>query len=162
MLTTGSGCRGCLIEQVMTENRMNIMNTGSSTHLSGTAINLTVISPSLNAGTSWRTFPSVLSSDHYPIIVTSVGRANNREILGIYNYKKGSWKEYSGDSIWKDIQREGKQSPDQLVSEFYRKLQSAADTWIPKYKPKKFLYQTLVVERVPQGVENKRETISKI
>ena len=74
----------------MTENRINIMNTGSSTHLSGTAINLILISPSLNAGTSRRTFPSVLSSDHYPIVVTSVARANNQEILEIYNYKKGS------------------------------------------------------------------------
>ena len=100
----------------MTENRINIMNTGSSTHLSGTAIDLTLISPSLNAGTSWRTFPSVLSSDHYPIIVTSVGRANNREVSEIYNYKKGSWKEYSGDAIWKGLQMEGTQSPDQLVS----------------------------------------------
>ena len=67
----------------MTENRINIMNTGSGTHLSGTAIDLTLISPSLNAGTSWKTFPSILSSDHYPIIATSVGRANNREILEI-------------------------------------------------------------------------------
>ena len=111
---TRNDSRGCLIEQVMTENRINIMNTGSSTHLSGTAIDLTLVSPSLNAGTSWRTFPSVLGGDHYPIIVTSVGRANNREILQIYNYKKGSWKEYSGDAIWKDLQSEGKQSPDQL------------------------------------------------
>ena len=44
--------RGCLIEQVMTENRINIMNTGSSTHLSGTAIDLNLVSPSLSAGTS--------------------------------------------------------------------------------------------------------------
>ena len=129
--------RRCLIEQVMTENRINIINTGSSTHLSGTAIDLAMVSPSLNAGTSCKTFSSVLSSDHYPIIVTYVCLANSREILEKYNYKKGSWKEYSGDAIWKDQQREGKQSPDQLVSDFYRRLQSAADTWIPKYKPRK-------------------------
>ena len=65
-------------------------------------------------------------------------RANNREILEINNYKKGSWKEYSGDAICKDLQREGKQSPAQLLSDFYRRLLSAADTWIPKYKPRKF------------------------
>ena len=98
--------RRCVIEQVITESKINFMNTGSSTHLSVTAIDLTLISPSLNAGTSFRTFPSVLSSNHYPIIVTSVARANNREVSEIYNYKKGSWKQYSGDAIWKDLQRE--------------------------------------------------------
>ena len=143
MLTTGEWgnfhndrSRG-LIEQVMTENRI-IMNTGSSAHLFGTAIDLILISPSLNAGTSWRTFPSVLSSDHCPTIVTSVGRANNRGVSKIYNYKKISWKEYSRDAIWKDLQRERNLSPDQLLSDFCRRLQSAADTWVPTYKPKKF------------------------
>ena len=63
--------RGRILEAIFVEQGLNVMNSGSVTHTSGTAIDLTVVSPLLAVDMQWEVLPSPLSSDHFPILITT-------------------------------------------------------------------------------------------
>ena len=63
--------RGRILEAIFVEQGLNVMNSGLATHTSGTAIDLTVVSPLLAVDMQWEVLPSPLSSDHLPILITT-------------------------------------------------------------------------------------------
>ena len=77
--------RGKMLEAIFREKQLNVMNNGSATHTSGTAIDLTVVLPGLTADISYKVLPSPLSSDHYPTLLDiddgGEGRLDIRIIL---------------------------------------------------------------------------------
>ena len=84
--------RGKWIEEIAREMNFNILNDGTQTHISGTAVDLTVVSPELSPGMRGMAIPTVLNSDHFPLLMT-IKAANsdfdhNYEIL---NFKKCKW-----------------------------------------------------------------------
>ena len=115
--------RGKEVEDIVSRNSLNILNTGQPTHESGSAIDLTVVSPETTPDCKRDVYPSVLSSDHYPIIITIEMPANHQpQIVSNYNYKKADRNAYSSDMIWNgELQQRGRRV-EEMVDEMYRRL----------------------------------------
>ena len=58
------------MEHIINISNLNILNTGQPTHVSESAIDLTVTSAEIASDGIWEVYPSVLSGDHHSIIVT--------------------------------------------------------------------------------------------
>ena len=130
--------RGRVMEDILVNQELNCLNDGSPTHISGTAIDITVVSPTLALDMHWSALPSVLSSDHYPIVftITSANR-ETRDQPERYNFKKGNWKEYREDRYWKEVNPEP-QNAEHAVEQLYKQLYEMRNKWVPKYKQRKY------------------------
>ena len=72
---------GRILEAIFVEQGLNVMNSGLAARTSGTAIDLTVVSPLLAVDMQWEVLPSPLSSDHFPILITtSLGKSNQNNL----------------------------------------------------------------------------------
>ena len=80
------------MEHIINIRNLNIVNTEQPTHVSGSAIDLTVTSPEIASDCIWEVYPSVLSSDHHPIIVTIETPVIHQPTPeNSYSYKKVDW-----------------------------------------------------------------------
>ena len=68
--------RGRALANLTSTSNFNIMNNGQPTQKSGTASDLTVVSSELTADLEWQVTTSLLSSDHYPIIISVTTETN--------------------------------------------------------------------------------------
>lgn len=132
--------RGNLLQDFCLNNNLNIVNDGSTTHISGTAIDLTLVSPEITPDVDFGCLSSVLSSDHYPVKLTvTVHRRANQDESEALNFRKGDWKGYADDPAWHGIQDEDiPENPIAAVEELYSHLSEMAGKWIPKYKKRRF------------------------
>jgi ribonuclease HI len=132
--------RGRIIETWTTEEGINITNTGLPTHVSGTAIDLTLLSPTLSPGTTWTTHPSLLSSDHYPIVVTLRGRERTAGDPPVRrNFRGADWKQYQKDTTWRELPQDlAGYTNEEITYQMYMKFTTAGDNSIPKYKKVKY------------------------
>ena len=126
--------RGRVIEQCIDRQQLNMLNNGASTHISGTAIDVTITSPEVTPDCDWQVYESVLNSDHFAIILTIAKPPSQTEPGGNFNYKKANWQEYSLDKVWKELPGEEQGiTVDTLVEDFYNRLDTAAENHIPRY-----------------------------
>ena len=125
------------MEHIINISNLNILNTGQPTHVSGSAIDLTVTSLEIASACMWEVYPSVLSSDHHPIIVT-IERPVIHQLTpeSSYSYKKAD--SYKADEVWNSIPDYRMLRDEEMLSDFYDRLYAAADNNIPKYKPRKY------------------------
>ena len=98
-----SDARGRRIRKILADNHLNCLNDGTPTHESGSAIDLTICSPALTPLLEWTVLPSVLSSDHHPILTSITSNNNYPDTPERYNYKKANWDNYSADAAWSNI-----------------------------------------------------------
>ena len=107
--------RGRLLEETFTEKQLNILNDGSPTHESGTAIDLTAVSPTIAGDMIWEVLESPRSSDHHPILIyvntRSTNNAENCEER--FNHKKGNYKGIGSDPLWNELPEEVGDDPHQ-------------------------------------------------
>ena len=96
--------RGRFVEEIANEIGLICLNDGSGTHVSGTSIDLSLVSSAIAPEFSWEVLPTVLSSDHFHIVVTShccpqvtIPRPSS------YNYKKANWQQYARDAAWQNL-----------------------------------------------------------
>jgi len=129
--------RGEVIEQLLSTRNLNILNDGSPTHTSGTSIDLSLVSPVISTYASWSVYPSPLSSDHHPIIVTLDGDERG-QLPESYNMKRAKWSEYCNDEVWKNLEIPPNFDPNELVDVLYEKFQGACERNIPKFQKKRF------------------------
>ena len=134
--------KGNIVHEMITENNLNILNGRTPTHISGTGIDLTISSADITPDLTWCVIPSVLSSDHHPILVTVAGdREAELEDKTIYNYKKGKWKEYKQDPIWTQTLAEScekEYSAESMIDELYAILSDMLNKYVPKYKQRRY------------------------
>ena len=79
----------------------NIMNGDIPTHLSGTSIDKALVSPDLSPDITSMVGPSVLSSDHFLIVLLfDTPQTAADSCQEGWNYKKGKCCEYAGDDVW--------------------------------------------------------------
>lgn len=137
-LTTDS--RGRLVERVIGNMQLNILNDGSSTHDSGSAIDLSIASSDLSAEVEWVVLPSVLSSDHFPLRIDILGRAILPQVDSQrYNYKKADWDSFGMDLVWTSLPATDVfETPQDMVQDLYSRFYTAADRTIPLYTPRRF------------------------
>ena len=92
--------RGRILEAIFVEQGLNVMTSGWATHMSGTAIDLTVVSPLLAVDMQYEVLPSPLSSDHFLILITLRSKSNQNNLQDGYNHHKGRWNKITANSIW--------------------------------------------------------------
>ena len=61
--------RGLQLQDICASLKLNIMNGDIPTHVSGTSIDMTIVSADLPPAITWMVGPSVLSNDHFPVVV---------------------------------------------------------------------------------------------
>ena len=61
--------RGKIVEKILQNMHLVCLNNGSPTYESGTAIDLSIASSTLAPDLQWSTIPTVLCSDHHPIMI---------------------------------------------------------------------------------------------
>ena len=99
--------RGRDLEDVILNNNISILNTGSPTHLhiqTGTfhAIDLSLCSPTLLTVTEWRTLEDLHGSDHFPIVI-SFPNQSLPDRPSRYNIKRANWADfYNSTSFYED------------------------------------------------------------
>jgi len=131
--------RGRLLENLVRDQQLNIINTGQPTHCSGSAIDLTIVSPELSPDLTWNTGPSVLSSDHFPIIVNVINPEQNQPpVSNEFNFRRANWKEYGADAIWESLPDEVGQDPASVINDLYQLLSILKEKWVPRYKGGRF------------------------
>jgi len=129
--------RGRLLEEALRNSQLNVINENTATHSSGTAIDLTIVSPELTDDTSWRTLPSLLSSDHFPILISISKPEPAIASSDHYNYKRGNWMEYTSDPIWESLP-DVSDDPKTAIDDMYSLFEELRGKWIPKYKSGRF------------------------
>ena len=99
--------RGRQLQELSTSHQLNIVNENIPTHVSGTSIDMTIVSPDLSPDITWTVAPSVLSSDHFSIIIlfNIVHPAVKLSEEG-WNYRNGKWEEYGRDKVWSHLNDE--------------------------------------------------------
>ena len=90
-----------LIEEIAREMDFNILNDGTPTYISGTAVDLTVVSPELSPEMRWMAISTVLNSDHFPLLTTIKAASSNFDHnYEILNFKKCNWSQFKDDVYW--------------------------------------------------------------
>ena len=127
--------RGRIIEEIIQEESLTVMNTGVATHISGTAVDVTLATADVTAEVTWNAQESVYSSDHYPIVVEVLGNARpTMDAASSYNYDKADWLGYHADESWQALPEIGTQHSTRfLVRDMYERLYQAADRNIPTF-----------------------------
>ena len=84
----------------------------------------------------WDRYPSVLSSDHHPIVFSVKGRGTELEPAQRYNCSKANWSLYYVDQSWEglpDLERGF--DPKEVLEDLTRRILSASDRHIASYVP---------------------------
>jgi len=130
--------RGRKLERILQDNNLNIINSGEGTHISGTAIDLTIASPELDPHLMWEVLPSILSSDHHPIVIKLESPARCVNNTEGYNFKRANWKGYTDDPLWQSIPNEVNNDPALAVEEIYELFTCLCQKYVPKLKVGRF------------------------
>ena len=131
--------RGKMIERLLQNPQIVCLNDGTPTHESGTSIDLSISSTSIVPDIEWTVLPSVLCSDHNPILITVSGNVELEPPSARYSYSKTNWDEYTLDDEWNNLIEDTTfQHAGDLLNYFYQQLKTIADKHIPKYVPKPF------------------------
>jgi len=130
--------RGGLIHNIVNHCDLNIVNTGLITHESGSAIDLTIVSPRLTADISWTTVSSQLSSDHYPILISFATPGPGVEDSENYSYRRADWRGFREDEVWDALPDDVHGTAQQTVDDLYTILGNLQAKYIPKYKAGRF------------------------
>lgn len=137
---TTTNSRGRDIDSLLSLYPLVSLNTGTATHMSGSAIDISLVSPQIASDFQWFTSESVLSSDHFPILIF-VHLANPLQETQHerWNYKKGKWDQYSRDPHWKSLEEASLPSdPAEALDVMYSALTTLGERWIPKYCQRRF------------------------
>ena len=138
--------RGKKREQIFLDSRFHILNsTGAPTHSSGSAIDLSITSLNISANCSWEVYPSVLNSDHHPIIVTYEAPAVEQMVQpNNYNFKKANWEAYEKDENWNNMLQNPEGTCEEMIDAMYDKFHNVAAEHIPTFQRRRFYPMTWV------------------
>ena len=130
--------RGTIIENFITQCNLIPLNNGSPTHpnpTNDTAIDLSLCHPRISENFEWNTIPSLLDSDHYPIIIATDNLEPEPEPFR--QIKKANWTIYTNSTAWNNIPQQDL-SNENLLEDLYNRINAACDEAIPTTIPSKF------------------------
>ena len=102
--------RGRILEKVIENNTLNLLNNGDKTffsysHKTFSAIDLTLITPSLQNHFEWYVEEDLFNSDHFPIIIPVIdGEINYQQQRPKWKLKDANWESYQNDIKFNDPQ----------------------------------------------------------
>ena len=136
--------RGRMLESPLIDENLNYLNDGSPTHVSNTCIDLSIVTLDIALDLDWQVMESVLSSDHYPILIsysTAYQPVGQEEPM--YNNRKGRWDAYQHHTAWQEqSQAEDASTPRALLNELSETMFIAADDSVPKYIHRRYFPKT--------------------
>ena len=130
--------RGNMIENFINHCDLAILNNGAPTHpnpINDTAIDLSLCSPTILEEFDWNTIPSVLDSDHYPILLST--EINEPDPSPIRQIKKADWTTFTNSTAWNNFPQDNLSNED-LLQDLYNRINLACDEAIPYTVPSKF------------------------
>jgi ribonuclease HI len=91
--------KGKVIENLLSNLDLSVMNTGENTHFSTaygsySAIDLSIITPSLFNDLNWHVYNDLCSSDHYPIILTFLANQTAKNKRKRWKIHRANWSEF--------------------------------------------------------------------
>jgi hypothetical protein len=135
-----------LVENV-TDSPFCLLNDGSITRIPDiashrpTAIDLSLLSPSLAINCSWLVSSDPLGSDHLPIVITLNETCEtddkSRDIIPKYNFKFADWNKFYTSLQEDDTNTSECEDVNSLYDTFSKSILKAADLAIPKLSSKK-------------------------
>ena len=130
--------RGQILESFISGSDLIVMNNGAPTHpntLTDSAIDLSLCSPLVSEDFEWNTLPSVLDSDHFPIILTthtSFPHPSPIRVMG-----KADWFAYETSEAWESLPQAIVHN-EEALEDLYNRINRACDEAIPTTTPSKF------------------------
>lgn len=138
-------CRGRLLEDFIMHNNVNILNDGTPTritHISETAIDLTLCSPVLTPVLQWTVAESPGDSDHCPIVISLAGAQQTPSNPSArWNVGRADWDTYQSSDAWRhlpDTDTINTIESGLLLADLYKRINDASSQSIPQYKPSKY------------------------
>lgn len=167
--SSSTDARGRAVESFIETNSLNVLNNGSPTRVgfnSESAIDLTIISPTLASDCNWEVLPSPRDSDHNPIqvCISTNNRVPPQETLTFRNFKKANWDLFGNHQVWKTLPSEAiinNSSAAQLLEDLYSRFNTALNDTTPVVKLSKFYPKPWWSPEVKEAFE-KREKAYKI
>ena len=106
---------GNIIENFINQCGLTILNNGAPTHLNpikDTAIDLSLCSPNILEEFDWNTIPSLLDSDHHPILLSS--EIIEPDPSPIRQIKKADWAAFTNTTAWDNLPQDHLSNADLL------------------------------------------------
>lgn len=127
--------KGRVLERLINDRNLSLLNDGSLTHFSAahssfSAIDLTLASPSLFPRLVWRTHGDLCSSDHYPIVISEIGRSLQCRVNSRWLLARANWPLFGRLSVVSGYDNGG--DPLRDLDVFVKRVLSAADIAIPR------------------------------
>ena len=131
---------GRKIEDLLINNDICILNTGSPTHLhiqTGTesCIDLTLASPELLGDFDWGVMEDSFNSDHFPIKISKICNVPSNNLPQSYNLDKANWDSYKRLTAVSNNLFDENEDIDSLIDQFNKIVHTAASNSIPKKSP---------------------------
>ena len=124
--------RGRKMISLVNNINMNIVNANQPTHISGTIVDLILVSPERTPNIQWQVMDSALSSDHFPIFISII--TGKEEEAKVRNYRKVRWDQYKKNEAWAEMGRIELKDPVLAVEDAYRIFNAVAHRYILRYK----------------------------
>ena len=144
--------RGRTIEEILDQNQLNILNTGTPTRISyntESAIDLSIVTPHLATDFIWAVASSPEDSDHCPIFITKMMNVQERvQTRAFWNMKKAVWEAYEAHEAWNRLIDCEDSSCEEVLQLFSTTVNDVSTACIPriqidKYFPKPYWTQEL-------------------
>ena len=135
---SGTNRRGIIVEKLISQNSLNVLNTGTPTHpgrINDSIIDLTITTPDIASRFEWSTGPSLLSSDHFPIFISTYLPSPHPSPIRLT--KKANWGIYKDSKIWNNINWTNLTN-EEIILDLYNRINIACDEAIPVTTPTKF------------------------
>jgi ribonuclease HI len=124
--------KGKIIEKLLSKFDLAVLNTGESTHFSTaygsySAIDLSIVTPTLISNLKWHVYADLCSSDHFPIVMTFLTNQFTKKKRKRWRIKLADWEKFQetiDDSIFEKRPTN--------IQELTKILQCAALKCIPK------------------------------
>ena len=135
---TRNNKHGEILERLISQNVLNVLNTGTPTFpgsANGSIIDLTITTPDISSRFEWSTGPSLLSSDHFPIFISTYFPSPHPTPIRLT--KKANWGTYKHSKAWNNINWSNL-SNEEIIADLYDRINIACDEAIPVTTPTKF------------------------
>lgn len=153
--------RGKIIEKFCYQSNLFIANDGSHTHVpfqvnhNMSAIDVTMVSPSLAPVITWKTNDDPLGSDHIPLLISCNLKSPTFFIPSRYIFAKANWNQYAIDANLTDINLDN--SSEKILEDITVTIQNAANINIPKTVSKNIKKNTPWFNKEIKSLINKRK-----
>ena len=163
--STHTNIRGRILESFAEENGLSILNSGAKTRVeynTESCLDITFVTPRLESEMEWTVTAAPRDSDHLPIVVKLMNKRQRTRHRERRNMKKADWLLYRESEAWRNIEHNiSNRSNEEIMKEFYMRLERAAEAAIPTVNGGKFFPKPFWNDRLRQTRETRERLYRK-